>query len=596
MAEPSPTPSLSPPAKRRAPTLKAVAELAGVSMPTASAVLNGRSQKVRIAPATQERVLEVASSLGYQANPFASSLRLRRSHSIGVIWSFGGPHGASSLVRCFSQQAMQHGYTSTVYDSMGDPALIASQLKELARRRVDGLVIQMGGLIPQDRQREYVALLEKFPNVVIVTDLEWAAPFSQIIHSRVVAVEQMVAHLLASGRRHFAFIGPSAGKKAYDVRSTISKITTPGIAFSDFARNEGDISRALITDILSQPDAAGVDAILTSTDEVAAATLHTLRASGKRVPEDVAVIGFNNNPISELFEPPIASVERLDTEVASLAMEQVIQSVEQGEPLPATVCTIPMQFIWRESAGGSPLKTPQPAPAPSSRKPKRKSGFTFLELLVVIALVAVLAAILFPTVKAVRQRTAQAGCLNNLRQIGVAFQGYVHENNGLLPYNPVSGGGSWYMLIGPYGGFNYGEIYTEAEAAIKAGRIPTLARKSILHCPGEETIRQPYAEYSINRELDESVSKEQAFIRQTALVSPARYAIVADSFASAKIYTDSRAKMVDWNHLTRRHSGIPNFLYGDWHAAPYTQTFEGLSDSAGKTPAIQALWLARFQP
>ncbi len=333
--------------------LKAVAKLAGVSMTTASSVLNGHGPRLRIAPASIERVQLAAKELGYHANPFASGLRMKRSYCIGVLWSFGGPY-ATQLFRCFSTQAMQHGYNALVYDSMSDANLIASQLKQLKRWRVDGLIIQLYRPSPLNYYDEIISELRTLPNVFVATNTKWDMPFPGIIQSMENALLQAVRHLLRCGRKNFAVLGHLTGSKEKidGIRRALnSESSDASLAILDAP----EPTREGVEAILSHPEHQSIDAILAGTDEVAAAAILALRKKGKRIPEDVAVIGFNDSPFAPLYDLPIASIRRHDDVLGAQIMEKMIASIEKGELL--SVETMDMDFVWRESAGGPPPGT-----------------------------------------------------------------------------------------------------------------------------------------------------------------------------------------------------------------------------------------------
>jgi len=197
-----------------------------------------------------------------------------------------------------------------------------------------------------------------------------------------------------------------------------------------------------------------------------------------------------------------------------------------------------------------------------------------------------MAALIVPMVKGAINKANSAKCVSNLRSLGMAFQSYANDNNGYLPqHNPVptaAGGFQCWDAINPYIGCNYGYIYDKPESV----------RRTPLFCPGEREITPPFTTYAPNRELLKSQGNSP--IAQVAIVSPSKYVVMSDSFAANAIYSDSVSKMTNWTQLTRRHGGIPNFLYADWHVAAFTQKIVGLNDSGGDAPFYRALWEARY--
>ncbi|HWL54894.1 MAG TPA: LacI family DNA-binding transcriptional regulator [Chthoniobacteraceae bacterium] len=336
------------------PTLRHVAKQARVSLSTASSVMNGHAERLRISAKTQERVLTTAEQLGYQPNPLAAGLRLKRSQSIGVLWSFAGPHGSSQLVRNFSGQAMQHGYSTLVYDTLNDPELIVSQLRAAAKNRVDGVVFAIG----RASIKPFLPLLEKLPHVVLVTARPYDdLPFLQIIHCMTRALHDAVHHLVAAGRDRFAFIGSLPGNtsktEAISAALKAAGLSRPLSLFHcseafPFSQKEEDWS------FRTHPEFTSANAIFAATDEIAAAVTSALHEAGRKVPEEVAVVGFNNSPFASLFTPPLASIQRFDDLLAHRAMERIIAAIEERHDAFPHTETINMEFIWRSSAGAPP--------------------------------------------------------------------------------------------------------------------------------------------------------------------------------------------------------------------------------------------------
>ena len=342
-------------------TLQDVADLAKVSRPSASLVLNGRGT---IQPSTRQRVLEAAKQLGYRPNPIASGLRLSRTNMIGVLWVFAGPHASTQLVRHFNESALAQGYSALIHDTIGDAAVIVSQLEEMTRLRVDGLILQITA--GQERNLPgFERLLKLVPQVVIVSDEPLEIDHPQIILSRHRAMADATRHLVACGRTSFGFLerekttGFSNQLKLNAVRSTLKEL---GVK-DDVATFQADMTHAWKVDLeeidrifMRSPRTAGLDVLLATTDELAAAAITSLRRMGKRIPEEIAVVGFNDTPIASFFDPPIATVQRNEEAVAIRAIQRLIANIKNPEQATPEREEVEMNFVWRASAGGPPWK------------------------------------------------------------------------------------------------------------------------------------------------------------------------------------------------------------------------------------------------
>ncbi len=211
---------------------------------------------------------------------------------------------------------------------------------------------------------------------------------------------------------------------------------------------------------------------------------------------------------------------------------------------------------------------------------------TLVELLVALALTVFLVALAFSLVGTVGRGAKEMGCVSNLRQLGVASLNYAVEHEGILPRADQIMAGTtnhyiqWPYVIEPYLGVNYLQLLADGERF----------RRSPFACPAEQEPAPTY-HYAMNRQLNERISGAASLIRLAQVRNPSRYVLFSDSYYDRTIFTDLRSKMITMTRMTRRHQGIPTFLYADGHAAPYRGPLYGVSDAEGKhDPEIRALW------
>jgi len=212
-----------------------------------------------------------------------------------------------------------------------------------------------------------------------------------------------------------------------------------------------------------------------------------------------------------------------------------------------------------------------------------ETGLTILELLIAIAVVAVLIILAIPATGVIQERFKSIGCINNLRQFGVTFASYAADHSRRLPRSEYNSNGvvvNWQNALDNY--------ITPAFSNLGKSKVT----RSIFICPSEPP---PLATcYALNQEFRIDAQGDKSLIRQAEIVSPSKYVLIADAHGSSWITSGRKTKMVEVNKLTRRHSGFPNFLYADGHAASFTQDLLGYSDTTD--PFYQALWLARYRP
>ncbi len=207
------------------------------------------------------------------------------------------------------------------------------------------------------------------------------------------------------------------------------------------------------------------------------------------------------------------------------------------------------------------------------------SGFSLPELLVAIALLAVLLTVGHGLSEAVRERLAVSGCIANLRQIGVGIQAYANDHHGYLPDNREDADGKetrWQSRLDDYVHPPFSQL----------AKVP----KSPFVCPAAPRPLKGSLFYALNQELRIFGTNKQP-LRQSEMKTPGAYVLLADASGQGWITTGRAEKMIEANGLTQRHKGKPNFLYGDGHAAPFTRPLLGYADTPD--PFYQHLWFAR---
>lgn len=225
-----------------------------------------------------------------------------------------------------------------------------------------------------------------------------------------------------------------------------------------------------------------------------------------------------------------------------------------------------------------------------------EGAFSLLEILCVVAVIAIIAALLFPGLQKSREKAALAGCLNNLRTWGLANGYYASDHNGEMVMNeplPPSGTGdrlTWQAQLCPYIDASWLDAY-------KSG----LFLHSAMACPSEWRLREdtapPYYCYGMNKDLNNRLYGEKARVRFAALKNATQYVVLGDTFDTATLYNDSKDKLITQSQVNRRHGGNPNFLYADGHAAPMAlDQLRGTSDSGDNPTFFQLMWYANGLP
>lgn len=290
-----------------------ISRRAGVSIATVSRVLNNSPH---VSENTRKKVMAVIEGTGYVPNAFARGLGLNTMKTIGLLCpDVSDPYQSHALLvleRAFRQQ----GYDCVL--SCTDKALAARQqgVELLKSRHVDGIVL-MGSSFIEDNPEDnnYIRDAAKSVPVVLLNGYFHCENVYGVLCDDQRAVTETTLSLLDSGCEHILFLYSAAnysGRKkiaGYKAAHKQRDIPVDERLICHFEHDKNNFHR--VRDMLLQLDADGVhfDAVLTSGDSLAVGALKYARAAGKRVPEDLSVIGYDNGNLCLSTEPELTSVD-----------------------------------------------------------------------------------------------------------------------------------------------------------------------------------------------------------------------------------------------------------------------------------------------
>ncbi|WP_233359036.1 LacI family DNA-binding transcriptional regulator [Thermomonospora amylolytica] len=330
----------------RRPTLEAVAARAGVSRATVSRVVNGSDT---VKPEIRAAVLRAVEELGYVPNSAARSLVTQRTDSIGLVVSeppsrvFSDDPFFSIVVRAVSQE-LENADKQVVLMLASSAAGHARVERYVAGGHVDGVILlSLHGSdpLPAALLRTGVPVVSHGRPVSTVRP-----PYCDC--DNVGGARAAVQHLVEKGRRRIATIaGPPDMTAGLDRLAGYREVVSGSdrrslVAMGDFTRESGAAAmRQLLED---DPD---LDAVFAASDLMAIGAMHTLRKAGRRVPDDVAVVGFDDIEAARYTDPPLTTIRHPIAEVAQ-AIVRMLLSLEPGQrPEPVI---LPTELIVRDSA------------------------------------------------------------------------------------------------------------------------------------------------------------------------------------------------------------------------------------------------------
>lgn len=343
-----------------------VARAAGVSKQTVSAVINNKSG---ISEKTRARIRKIIARLDYHPNLLAGSLRGQRSFTVGVVIpSITNPF-YPELVRGIEDEAQRHGYSVFLCNSDENPQKEVNYLHLLRRHRITGLIATT--------VRVHPAWAEALKNlaaqgvaVVVLGSYRPSDKVVQITTDDEAGFVQATAHLLDLGHERVGLIlPPPYGLNAESPRvagflnahAQRGKAVAPELLVPGGWRvTDGQSGAAQLMGLPRPPTA-----IAAPNDVAAIGAITKLKALNRRVPEDVAVTGFDNIDIAGWYDPALTTVDQPHYQMGQRAMQELLKRLERpGEP--AEVVTFETTLIIRRSSGGP--RDPASAATPEPQK------------------------------------------------------------------------------------------------------------------------------------------------------------------------------------------------------------------------------------
>ena len=318
--------------QHRRVTIKEVAAQAGVSVATISRVLNGKGP---VRETTSRRVMETCQALHFTPHGIARSLSLRRTHTVGLL--LPDLHGEffSEVIRGIDAEARRTGYHLLVSGFHSDRQEMIAVFRAV-RGRVDGLIV-----MSPDREAEMLSshLPSGFP-LVLLNSMAGA--------SRAITVDNyggaraMMRHLQSIGHERIAFIkGPEQNADAAErLRGYRESVSEPIELDGDFSEEAGYAAGAQLISMRTR-----ITAVFAANDAMAVGALSAFRESEVRVPEDIALTGFDDIPIARYVTPHLTTMRVDVAQLGRRAFDLLInEQDDQHEVLPAAL-------VIRESCG-----------------------------------------------------------------------------------------------------------------------------------------------------------------------------------------------------------------------------------------------------
>ncbi|MFD1830741.1 MULTISPECIES: LacI family DNA-binding transcriptional regulator [Streptomyces] len=332
-------------------TIADVARAAGVSKSTVSRVLNSKGE---VDARTARRVRHVIDRLGYVPSSRAVGLARGRGRTLAVLTPSLSWPWAAEVLQGAVDAVEAAGYGLLLFTRGRGRESMARFAGQVSASAFDGLLV-----VEPEWQIEAAATLHRtgLP-VVLVDDRARHPSFPCVATTNALGGELAARHLLALGRRApLVVTGPQRFGSVRDrLDGFVRTLEAHGVEHDPRRTVEGDFTVRSGAEAVEKllADGQDLDAVFAHNDLGAAGALQALRAAGRRVPEDVAVVGFDDVPLAACTDPPLTTVRQPLRELGAAAADLLLSRLD-GKPPPAEPVVLPTELVVRDSA---------PAPVP----------------------------------------------------------------------------------------------------------------------------------------------------------------------------------------------------------------------------------------
>jgi len=329
--------------KKSSPTLHDVAALAGVSHQTVSRVINNPET---VLPETRSRVKEAIRQLDYHANMIARSMAKGRAFTLACISPNLTDYTFASIIEGAETEARQKGY---FFMSASAPDETSFQLlvgELVTNRRTDGMLV----INPYIDNRS--ALIPENATTVLLGARPRSTAYATVCLDDKAASQIATRHLIENGHRQIVHItGPLLEDCSQDRCSGYEEtLIAAGITPNAAYRVEGDWSATSGYRAVQHLLQTGLpfSALLAQNDRMAIGAMRALREAGRRVPEDVSVIGFDDMPLASYFDPPLTTMRQEPFEMGRIAARLLIEEIENPDAAHQQLF-LPAELVVRSS-------------------------------------------------------------------------------------------------------------------------------------------------------------------------------------------------------------------------------------------------------
>lgn len=337
-------------AQKNEPTIYDIARKLNIAASTVSRALNNNPI---VSEQTRLLIVKTAHEMGYRPNSMAANFRTKRSNTIGIVLPLINRHFFSSVISGVEDVAYKNGFTVTISQSNDNFEKEEKIVHTYFSNRVDGVIISIG---MQTKTFDHLRLISErnIPLVFFdrVTDEIQA---HKIVVDDYNGAYKATSHLIEHGSKQIAHIGGPLNLKIYEdrlqgfkdaMKAAGLKVNESMLIHNSLTREDGTNAIITLMNAKLKPDA-----IFCANDTTALSAIIYLRSIGIKVPQDIAIVGFSNEPFSEVVTPSISTIRQPGFEIGRKAAELLIAEIKsKSKTHQYQKIVLPTELIIRESS------------------------------------------------------------------------------------------------------------------------------------------------------------------------------------------------------------------------------------------------------
>lgn len=321
---------------------------------SATTVSRGLKDHPTINKNTRKKIVEAARHLGYRSNTFASSLRSKKTHTIGIIVPRLNSYFMSSVLAGMEDAASRENYNLIISQSLESAEKEVANAHTMFNKRVDGLLVSLA--YDTENIHHFESFFKKRIPVIFFDRVHAHSESTSIVIDNYKAAYEVTKHLIDNGCKRIVHLGGNMLRNVYSERLRgyrqalrDNKITFDEklVLVSKLNEDAGvDAARAILKMTTKKPDA-----VFAANDTAAVYCMMKLKKAGIRIPQEIAFAGFNNDPVSKIIEPNLTTVNYSGYEVGEAAVTSLINHLNGISNVKSThTIILRSDLIIRESS------------------------------------------------------------------------------------------------------------------------------------------------------------------------------------------------------------------------------------------------------